>query len=98
VGGCVTGGGVEGGVALHDFLSLVAVACRNGNLAMFLVAALHLLDTHQHLVVVADAHGFRDVAFQVGAHGAVKARQPVGLIGKDTRQREDDEQGDVFRG
>ena len=98
VGGRVAGRGVEGGVALHDFLSLVAIACRYGNFAVLLVAALHQFDTYQHLVVVADAHGFGDVALQVGAHGAVEARQPVGLIGKDARQREDDEQGDVFRG
>ena len=98
VGGRVAGRGVEGRVALHDFLSLVAIACRYGNLAVLLVAALHQFDAYQHLVVVADAHGFGDIAFQIGAHGAVEACQPVGLIGENARQREDDEQGDVFRG
>ena len=57
----------------------------------------HPFHTQHHFVIVAHAHGFYDVAFQVVAHGAVQPAEPVGLVGEDTRQRQDNEYGNVFQ-
>ena len=89
---------MQHGAAPHELFALLIKSSGDGNFAMLSVPFLQAFDTYQHLVVVADAHGFGDVALQVGAHGAVEACQPIGLIGENARQREDDEQGDVFRG
>ena len=75
------------GTAPHKLLALAIKTGGDRHLAMLSVSFLQAFDAYQHLVVVADAYGLHDVALQVGAHGAVESRQPVGLIGKDACQR-----------
>ena len=98
--------GDVGGVSLLDASDgmgfrerpLVIVSGRDGHFGLCQRIVLQVLDAHDHFVVIARAQGFADVFFHSAPLGAVKAGQPIGLVSEYARQREDDQQGDVFQG
>ena len=63
---------------------------------MVYVVLLHFIHAYHHFVIVAHAHGFGDVPFHFTVHGMVEPRQPVGLVGEDTGQGDDDKYGNIF--
>ena len=88
-----------GGAAYIGFV-LRSVFLESGGYAHFsMVGAVltHPFHTQHHFIIVAHAHGFYDVAFQVIAHGTVQPAEPIGLVGEDARQRQDNEYGNVFQ-
>ena len=91
---------VYGSGAAHIGVACLVVLLEAGGYADFPVVntvRTQIVYTDHHFVIVAHAHGFYDVAFQVVAHGAVQSAEPVGLVGEDTRQRQDNEYGNVFQ-
>ena len=53
---------------------------------MFDRVLLQLFDAQDEFVVVAQAHGFRDVVLRRQALRVVEVHQPVGLVGEDGRE------------
>ena len=58
----------------------------------------HLLHAKDDFVVVAQAHGLRDVMLRRPALRAVEIHQPIRLVGEDGGEGEDDHEGDMFGG
>ena len=88
---------IKHGIASYELRSLHVKSSGDRDFAMFFILLLQPFDANHHFIVVTDTHGFRNVALQVGTHGMIKPRQPVGLIGKYACQREDDKHHYVFR-
>ena len=76
----------------------VVVSCRDGYFPMLPGVLVQPVDAQDEFVVVAQPQGFRDVVLHRLPLRVVEAHQPVGLVGEDGRQREDDHEGNVFRG
>ena len=87
----------DDGAALHVG-SIVVEPGVDGHLAVFGRVPVQPVDTEDDFVVVAHAQGFGDAALHGLPLRAVEVHQPVSLVGKDGREREDDHEGDVFRG
>ena len=87
----------DDGAALHVGRRVV-VSGGDGYLAVLCGVLVQPIDAENDFVVVAQAQGLGEVVLRLPALRVVEVHQPVGLVGEDGGQREDDHEGDGFRG
>ena len=88
---------ISSGTTTNKRFSLIIISGSNRYLTVCISIVSQILYAEHHLIIITHTHRFHDTMFEIVFHSMVKSRKPICLICKDTYQRNEYKNSNMFK-